>query len=423
MEPTLNENHTMSLKVRTQLSAMMFFQFMMLAVWFVPLAAYLDQNGVQGTFRALILSSMPLGCLVSPIIGMLADRHFAGQKLLFLLNLLGAILLAVAATVDDPTVIFILLLLQMLCYMPTWGLTSAIAMAHSPTEKFPQIRVFGSIGWVAAGLFSLVAIKLNLAEKFDGTNLPMYCGAATSLVGAMVALTLPDTPPKAKGQKASLVDVMGLRAFSLMKSFDFAVFIIVSLLVMIPFASYWSYGSQFLSDEGFEYITITMNWGQLAEMFFMLLIPLVLAKVGIRWAMVMGLIALVARYASFLLGDMFDMTELYFVAILVHGLIFGFFFVGGQIYIDKKAPVEIRAQAQGAIFLVTFGVGLLLGNFVNEWMIQQNTVEGVVSWAPVWKTMTIGSVALLVAFLLLFRGKDDVEEFSSSETPAVEAAS
>ena len=400
----MGDKSSMPMQVRVQLSAMMFFQFMMLAVWFVPLAAYLDNSGIKGTYRALILSSMALGCLVSPIVGMIADRHFAGQKVLFVLNLVGAFLLLAAAQSSEPRTVFFLLLAQMFCYMPTWGLTSAIAMAHSPTDKFPQIRVFGSIGWVAAGLCSVTAIKLFHYEAFDGTSLPMYCGAVIGLVGAVVALSLPNTPPTAKGQRASIVDVLGLRAFSLMRHFDFAVFIVISLLVMIPFASYWSYGSAFLNDKGFKYITVTMNWGQLAEMFFMLLIPVVLAKTGIRWMMALGLVALTGRYASFFLGDVYDVTSLYFVAILVHGLIFGFFFVGGQMYIDKRAPTEIRAQAQGAIFLVTFGIGLLLGNFVNEWLIQRNTIDDVVNWTPVWRTMTIASAVLLTVFVLLFRG-------------------
>jgi len=403
----------MSMSIRVKLSVMMFLQFMLFAVWWVPLAAYLKNIGVGGNFVPLILSSMAFGCIASPIIGMIADRHFASQKILAVLNIATAVLLYVATTQIEPVVLFILLLAAMLCYMPTWALTSSIAMSNSPAELFPQIRVFGSIGWVAAGLFSVVALKFMGIESFDGTKLPMICGAVCCIIAAAINFTLPNTPPPAKGQKASVMDALGLRAVTLMKDANFAIFIIISTLVMIPFTIYWSYCSVFLQDKGFEFITVTMNWGQFAEMFFMLLIPLALARIGIKWALGAGLVALLVRYIAFWCGGVYDMQWLYFVAILVHGIIFGFFFVGGQIYVDKKAPTEIRAQAQGFMFLITFGIGMVLGNFFNNALITKysslTTVDGVevttYDWDPIWKITTIFSVVLLAAFLILFRDK------------------
>ena len=363
----------MPVSIRVRLSAMMFLQFMLFAVWFVQLSSYATQMGVTGLMLSLIVSSMAIGCLASPIVGMIADRHFASQKVLATANGLCAVLLFFSASATNPTTLFILLLAAMLCYMPTWGLTSAIAMANSPAEKFPQIRVFGSIGWVASGVFGLLAVKAFGAQAFDGTNLPFYCGAGASLVAAVLAFTIPNTPPPAKGQPASITDALGLKAFSLMKDCRFALFIIISTLVMVPFSIYWSYGGLFLKDKGFEYLTFTMNLGQAAEMGFMLLIPIALKKMGVKWAMVTGLLALVVRYGAFWIGGVQEIEALYYVAILVHGLIFGFFFVGGQIYIDKFAPKEIRGQAQGFIFLMTFGVGLLIGNFFNGDLIARNS--------------------------------------------------
>ncbi len=363
-----------STSIRIRLSAMMFLQYMMLAVWSVPLAAYLTNMGVEGVYKATILSSMALGCVVAPIICMIADRHFASQKVLTALNFGCAILFFLAARQTDPMPLFIILLLAMFCYMPTWSLTNAIAMANYPSEKFPQIRVFGSIGWVASGIFSFVAgWKLFGGKIIDGTSIPLMCGAGTALVAAFINLTLPDTPPPAKGKKSSIVDALGLRAMTLMKDFNFALFVLISMLVMIPFTIYWSYGSQFLQDMGFDKITITMNWGQFVEMFVMLLVPLALARKGVKWTMVVGLIALLARYVSFWFGGQYDQTVFYYVGILVHGVIFGFFFVGGQVYVDKKAPAEIRAQAQGLIVLVCFGLGMLIGNFTNQAFIDYNS--------------------------------------------------
>lgn len=418
----------MSWSVRIRLSLMMFLQFMMFAVFWASLATYLDKLGLTSTQRSWAMSSQALGCLAAPLIGMIADRHFASQKVLAVLNILSAVLLVVVSQVTDPTLVIVLLIVQQLCYMPTWGLTSSIAMSHSPSEKFPQIRVFGSIGWVAAGLFSIAAAwlfvdKLGKPFQIDGTKFVFLCGAGTGLVAALVALTLPNTPPPAKGQKASIVDALGLRAFSLMKDPYFFIFIVVSTLVMIPFTIYWSYCSVFLKDQGFKYITVTMNWGQFVEMFAMLLVPLALVKLGIKWTMVVGLLALVIRYALFLGGDTLGLPWMYFGAILIHGVIFGFFFVGGQVYVDKRAPKELRAQAQGLLFLITFGIGLLAGTFINGWLIEAySTTVGVgkaavttFNWGPIWEITVASSAVLMVALIVFFRVKTEKKLESPAE--------
>lgn len=408
----------LTLDKRIRLSAMMFLQYMMFAVWFVPLALYLAEKG-RGDWTipywqtAIIMSSMPLGCLVSPIVCMIADRHFASQKVLAVLNLACAILFFLAARATTPMQLFVALLLAMFCYMPTWSLTSAIAMSHSPSEKFPQIRSFGSIGWVAALVFSFIADKFFGGMKIDGTAIPFYCGAGTAVLAALVNFTLPNTPPPAKGQKASLIDVLGLPAIKLMKERNFALYIVLSMLIMVPFVMYFSYGSEFFGDQGFDQVTQTMNYGQLVEMFLMFLMPLALARFGIKWTMTMGLVALVLRYVMFWFGGVYEIRLLYYGAILIHGLIFGFFLAGGQVYVDKKAPPHMRAQAQGLIFLLSFGLGWLAGNFFNAKLIDvYSTVQPngakVYNWNPIWVTTTIISLVLLVAFVLLFR--DDVSK-------------
>ena len=391
---------------RFRLYVMMFFQYMMYAVWWVPLAAYLTNLDVPATQKALILSSMAIGCMASPVIGMIADRYFAGQKVLIVLNVLNSLLLFCAANTNNPDLLFIFLLFTMLFYMPTWGLTSAIAMAHSPSEEFPRIRVFGSIGHVASGVCSLVAVNL-FHLKFDGTNLPFYCGAGIGLIAALFNLTLPDTPPAGKGKKGSIVDAFGLGTIRLMKDRNFAMFIIFSFLSLIPFAMYFSYFSEFLLNIKTQFITVTINWGILAEMGFMLLVPPAIKKFGLRKVMILGLAAMVVRYFSLYLGGVIDQQWLYYIGILVHGLIFGFFYVGGQIYIDKKAPDELKSQAQGFIFLMTFGVGLLTGNLVDGGIIDlfRETTGGVriYDWDSIWGLTTIFSVVLLLLFTVFIR--------------------
>ncbi|MBM4020470.1 MAG: MFS transporter [Planctomycetes bacterium] len=396
---------SMPFHIRFRLSAMMFIQYMLIAAWFVQLTAYCAKLGMTGIQMALISSSMALGCLVSPIIGMIADRNFASQWVLAVLNLLTCVLLILSAQVTAPLPLFLLLLVTMLCYMPTWGLTSSIAMSHSPSEKFPQIRVFGSIGWVAAAVFSLAAKKLWDAT-IDGTAVPLYCGAGVALAGGIFAFFLPHTPPPAKGQKTSVTDVMGLRSLSLMKNWHFAVLALGTLVATIPFSAYWTYGSAFLSNKGFQYLTATMNWGQFVEMFLMLLVPVAIKRLGLKWTIVLGLLALLVRYGAFALGNNYSQDPLYYTAILVHGIIFGFFYVGGQIYVDRKAPKEMKAQGQGLLFLL-FGVGLLVGNFFNGWLIDRSTViEGaakIVNWQPLWNTNTAISAVLVLVFAAMFR--------------------
>jgi nucleoside transporter len=411
----------MSMSIRIRLSIMMFLQYIILAVWSVPLAAYLVNIGIEGLYKATILSSMALGCLAAPIITMIADRHFASQKVLTVLNLLCAALLFLAAKQDNAMLLFVLLLFAMFCYMPTWSLTNAIAMTNSPSEKFPQIRVFGSIGWVASGVFSLVALWIYGA-KIDGTATPLLCGAGMALVAAIFNLTLPNTPPPGKGKKASIIDAFGLRALTLLKDFNFALFSVISMLMMIPFTLYWTYNSEFLQDKGFELITFTMSLGQFGEIFFMLLVPLAIARKGIKWTLEVGLVATLVRFVAFLSGGLFDYTWLYFVAILVHGIIFGFFFVGGQVYVDKKAPKEIRAQAQGLIVLICYGIGMLVGNFFNGKLISHYMTETIVDgvtqkvydWNTIWAITTVISIVLLVALCLVFR--DDVTKTSEPMT-------
>lgn len=405
----------MSLNVRVRLSVMMFLQYMLFAAWWVQLAGYLDKIGVTGIMKALILSSMALGSLVSPIFGMIADRHFASQKVLMAMNFACAGLLFLAAMVNSPVALFVLLLLAMICYMPTWSLTSAVAMAHAPSEKFPQIRVFGSIGWASAMVFSIVADKFFNGAKIDGTAIPLYCGAGTALVAALLNLTLPNTPPPAKGKPASIIDVLGLRALGLLKSGNFAFFMLISMLAMIPFTMYFNFGSQFFMSKGFTQVTAIMSWGQIAEMAIMLLVPIALTRYGAKWAITAGLGMLIVRYAAFLAGSAFNQTWLYYVAILVHGAIFGFLIVGGQVYVDKKAPPEIKAQAQGLVGLLLFGVGMLVGTFASQSIIETYTTDKVTNWNAVWTIFTVMSAILAAAFWFLFR--DDVLKKAVPVTP------
>jgi nucleoside transporter len=398
------------------LAVMMMMQFLLLAVWWVPLAAYLTNKGVDGVMKALVLSSMAIGSMASPIIGAFADRYLSAQKILAVSNLLTALFLLVAGLSDDFLWVFISIFAAMLCYMPTWSLTSAIAMTHAKPELFPRIRMFGTVGWVASGLFSLVAVRFfnaNLYDGsniplFDGSNIPLFCGSGLAVVAALLNLTLPDTPPVKSDGKLSIRKLLGIDAFVLLRDRNYRIFIICSSAAMLAFALYYSFGSEFLQDRQFKYITVTMNWGQAVELVFLFFASTIIMRLGLKNALAIGLIALIARYLLFYLGGVFDAGALYIAGIMFHGLIFGLFFAGGQVYTDSIAPKALRAQAQGMLSFLIWGVALLLGNFICGQLIDFNkTVDasGAVTydWNTVFGITTVFSVAVAILFCLFFK--------------------
>jgi nucleoside transporter len=397
-----------TLTKHVSLALMMLMQFMLLAVWWVPLAAYLTNKGVEGNMKALILSSMAIGSMVSPVICAFADRRLPAQKILAVLNLLTALLLLVAGLAGDFLWVFVSIFVAMLCYMPTWSLTSAIAMTHAKPELFPRIRMFGSIGWVVSGVFSLVAVNFFDAKVFDGSNIPLFCGSAIAAVAAILNLTLPDTPPNKSKIKISIRKLLGFDAFLLLRDRNYRRFIICSFAAMLVFALYYSFGSEFLQNRQFKYITVTMNWGQVVELFLLFFATTIIIRAGIKNAMAIGLIALTARYLSFYLGGIFDASAFYITGVMFHGFIFGLFFVSGQIYTDAKASKELRAQAQGMLSFLIWGVALLLGNFICGQLISLNkTVDAlgtaVYDWDTIFAIATGFSLVVTILFYLFFK--------------------
>ena len=387
-----------------KLGVMMFMQYMLFAVWWVSMAAYLTNLDINWMQKALILSFMAIGSMASPLLGALADRYFPAQKVLAVSNFITAGLLVISGLVTSLPLLFVMILLVMLCYMPTWSLTSSIAMKHASSEAFPRIRMFGTIGWVASGLFSLAAIRIFGMESFDGTNVPLICGGATALAAGLFNFTLPDTPASKTAEKTSLASKLGFDAFSMLRDRNYLVFIIASFLSMIPFAMYFTYGSEFLQDQNFRFITFTMNWGQVAEMLFLFLATSIIRKMGVKNAMLWGLLALVARYAAFYAGIDFGMPSLFIIAILVHGLIFGLFFAGGQVYTDMKAPANLRASAQGMLSFIVWGVAMLIGNMVCGWLLMYYTdAAGVYDWNTIFAITTVMSVVVCLLFVIFFR--------------------
>lgn len=389
-----------------RLSAMMFFQYFMFAVWWIPLAAYLASMGLSRNLTALILSSMAFGSIVSPLAGMLADRYFRAQHVLMVSNFVVAIMLYLAAITASPTSLFVYLLVAMVFYMPTWAITSSITMANVSSELFARIRVFGTIGWILAGVFSVISVGW-FHRDFDGTALPFYVGSALALLAALMNVTLPDTPPRAKGQKLHALDIFGFRSILMMRDKNFAVFMVLFFLAMIPFSMYWSYFSEYLFSSGYRLITVTMSIGQVLELIILLTVPLFIRRFGLRNTMIAGLVALVVRYVSLFLAGSDATLAFVLIGAGVHGLIFGYLHLGAQIYTDTKAPAALQSQAQGLLFFVTFALGLLVGNFVCGWIIRafsETDITGIVyRWDAIWGVTALMALLVLALFAIFFK--------------------
>ena len=384
----------------------MFMQYLLFAVWWVALGTYMSNLNLEVYQISLIMCSMAIGSIAAPLIGVLADRYISSEKLLAGLNLLVAVFLFLATQQTGFTGLMITITLAMMCYMPSWGLTSSIAMTHVSSEQFPRIRLLGSIGWVSAGVFSVVAVKVfNMeATEFDGTVLPLYCGVGAALVAALLNLFLPKTPPTAdKSAKYSIQDIFGLKVLSTLKNRNFNRFVLLSFLTTIPFTLFYTYGQIFLKDKSFEYITVTLNWGQFAELFFLFITTSILIKSGFKKALLFGLSAMLIRYVSLYFGVEFEQQWLYYFGILTHGLIFGLFYVAGQVYTDKAVPQEFKAQAQGFLSFVTWGVGIFVGNLISGWMIDYFKCDGQTDWSLLFLITSVLTALMIVLLITLFK--------------------
>jgi len=396
---------TLSPAVRVKLSLMMFLQFFVWGAYFVTMGTYLVQGlRFTGTEAALAYSTMPWGAIVAPfVIGMVADRFFAAEKLLAVLHLVGAALLYWVSTVTTPGAFFWVLLLYALCYNPTLALVNAIAFNQmaSPERQFPAVRLFGTIGWIVAGL--IVGWL-----RVEPTATPILIATGASLVFGLFAFALPHTPPKSLGRKVTVHDVLGLDALRLMKDRSFAIFVLGSLLICIPLAFYYNFTNLFLNESGMENAAAKQSLGQVSEVLFMLVMPFFFRRLGVKWMLIAGMAAWAIRYLLFAFGNAGDLVAMLYVGILLHGICYDFFFVTGQIYVDKTAPKAIQASAQGFITLVTYGVGMLIGSWVSGPVVDRYARaagEAVAhDWTAIWLWPATMAFVIILLFAFFFDG-------------------
>jgi len=389
----------------------MFLQYFVWGAWSVTLGTWLGQTlGFSGEQIGLAAGTTALAAMISPFfVGMVADRFLATERILAGLHVAGGLVLFYASTMDRFGPFYGVLLVYALCYMPTLALSNSLSFRQmqDPSREFPPIRVLGTIGWIVAGL-----IIGTLAV--EATAVPMRIAGAASVVLGLFCLALPHTPPT-RSARATLSDVLGLEALKLLRQRSFAIFVLGSFLVCIPLQFYYAFANPFLNEIGVANAAGKMTLGQMSEIGFMLVMPWFFRRLGVKYMLLVGMVAWTSRYVLFAYGNNEALVWMLYGGILLHGICYDFFFVTGQIYVDQKAPKDLRAAAQGLIAFVTLGAGMFLGSWASGRVVDAYAVDGGHAWDRIWLVPAAGAAGVLLLFALLFR-----EEPRQDAAPAVE---
>ncbi|GAB4022505.1 nucleoside permease [Spirosoma koreense] len=390
---------------RIKLSVMMFLQFFVWGAWYGQVTKYLEtQLHATGVQQGAAFSTFSIAMLVAPFfVGMIADRYFAAQKVLGILNLLGAAVLYYLIQVNDADQFFWVLLVYCLTFAPTLALTSSIAMQQmtSPEKEFPGIRVLGTVSWIVV---TNIVGYYGFGDKVTIFQLSMY----SAVILGIFSFFLPDTPPKAT-TSTSVSQILGLDAFKLFKDRSFAIFFLSSVLICIPLSFYYAMANPSLTDGGMKNVENKMSLGQASEVIFMLLIPLAYTRLGVKKMLIVGLVAWIVRFICFGYGDGGSGEWMLFLAIILHGVCYDFFFVTGQIYTDNKAGEKIKSSAQGLISLATYGIGMGIGSYLSGIVKDMFKTGNSVDWTSFWLVPAGIAAIVLVVFVLLFTDKKRVQ--------------
>ena len=401
---------------RIQLSLMMFLEFFIWGGWFVTLGTFLGTNlSATGGQTASVYSTQSWGAIIAPfIIGLIADRYINAEKILGVLHIAGAILMYQMYNADNIGTFYPYVLVYMILYMPTIALVNSVSFNQmkDPEKEFSSIRVFGTIGWIVAGLLISYLFHWDTEENTAKGLLKntFLMTSVVSLVLGLFSFTLPKTPPsKTSKEKVSIKEIIGLDALKLLKDKNFAVFFISSVLICIPLAFYYQNTHAFLSNIGVSNPTGKMTIGQISEVLFLLLLPVFFKKYGFKKTILVGMLAWAVRYVLFAFGNAGDLSFMLLIGIALHGVCYDFFFVSGYIYTNSKAGEQYKSAAQGLITLATYGVGMLIGFEIAGMITDSYKVsDKVYDYKMIWLIPSL--IAAIVFILFSFFFKDEKKQ-------------
>lgn len=393
----------------TKLSFMMLVEYFIWGSWYVTMSTYmsthLDSSALQigAAYSALAIATM-----ISPFfIGMVADRYFAAQRIMGALHVIGALLLYFATQIQDNTTFYWVILLYSLLYMPTIALSNSIAFNQmsDPGKMFPWIRVFGTVGWIIAGL-------MITALQIEGSEFTFQMAAIASLTLGVFSFFLPETPPKGKVAGSTASSALGTEAFILFKDKPYLVFFVAAILVCIPLSFYYGFANLFLNQAGMENAAGKMTLGQVSEAVFILAIPFLFYRIGVKNMVLIGMVAWFLRYVCFAHGDTGANLWMLYAGIILHGICYDFFFVTGYMYTERKAGEKIKNAAQGLFTFATYGLGMFIGTWVSGFVGNYYTENGQYDWTSIWYVPAGIAVFVLVYFIIFFKEKREIKPAS-----------
>jgi nucleoside transporter len=402
----------LSTGIKLRLGAMMFLEFFVWGAWFVTMGSYLTGSlGFSGAESALAYSTQSWGAIIAPfIIGLIADKYVNAERLLGVIHLIGAALLYVLASATEFDAFYPYLLVYMILYMPTLALVNAISFRQmdDPARHFGTIRVWGTVGWIVAGLTISYAFawdsQAGLAAGLLSNTFTM--AAVASAVLGVFSFTLPRTPPQKAAAGGGLREALGLDALALLRDRNFLIFFAASILICIPLAFYYQHANQFLTEIQVANAAGIQTLGQVSEVGFMLLVPFFLKRFGMKLTLLIGMLSWAARYVLFAYGNAGELVFMLIVGIALHGVCYDFFFVSGQVFTDSKAGPRYKGAAQGLITLATYGVGMLIGFYVAGQLTDAFALgDGVHDWRSIWLYPAAFAGLVAVLFALLFRNE------------------
>lgn len=388
--------------VFTKLSVMMLLEYFIWGAWYVTMGTYMSEFlGATGTQIGAAYSALAIATIISPFfVGMVADRYFAAQKIMGVLHLVGAALLYTATIVDNNSSFYWIILVYSLLYMPTIALSNSIAFGQmtDPGKQFPWIRVFGTLGWILAGV-------LISSLGLDKSSVTFEMAAIASLALGISSFVLPNTPPKGKTSESPL----GTEAFVLFKDKPYLIFFIAAILVCIPLSFYYGFANVFLNQLGMENVALKMTFGQVSEALFILAIPFLFNQIGVKKMLLLGMTAWILRYVFFAYGNIDSGIWMLYAGIVLHGICYDFFFVTGYMYTEKKAGEKIKNAAQGLFTFATYGVGMVIGTLFSGKTAEYFTVDEKYQWQSIWLVPASIAVAVLIYFILFFNEKKEIK--------------